>query len=156
MKNPKALNSPPTGQVDMPFIRSVFSRGPQDEGLSCSGPDLTQQHFKDESDVNNIIAKYQRTGLLTDPLKPSTRQPRFGDFSDLPDYQSALAMVEEVDDAFMELPASVRKRFDNDPVKVAEFLSDPSNRDEAIKLGLVTPPPPIQDSVSEGLGTVTT
>ena len=49
-----------------------------------SAPSLTQQQFKEEADINNIIASYNTTGLLTNPLVQSARQPMFGDFSNLP------------------------------------------------------------------------
>jgi phage internal scaffolding protein len=42
---------------------------------------------------------------------------------------------------FDQLPALIRDRFHNDPQEMLAFLNDPNNYDEAIKLGLVNPPP---------------
>ena len=46
-------------------------------------------------------------------------------------------------EAFNGLPAAVRKRFGNDPGQMLDFLDDPQNASEAVKLGLVDAP---QDS----------
>lgn len=67
-----------------------------------SSPSLTQQQFKEEADINNIIASYNTTGLLTNPLVQSARQPMFGDFSNLPqDYmqvQNQQLLIKDVGD----------------------------------------------------------
>ena len=36
-------------------------------GLACDDPSLTQQQFKEESDINNIVDRFMKTGHL--PLK---------------------------------------------------------------------------------------
>lgn len=51
----------------------------------------------------------------------------------------------------MELPATLRREFDNDPVKLLAFLQDENNRDRAIQLGLVNAPvQSTQANVSSG------
>ena len=67
-------------------------------------------------------------------------QPQYLDVSALPDYQSALNIVQEAQASFDALPSTVRERFSNNPGSLISFLADPSNRDEAIKLGLVDVP----------------
>ena len=42
---------------------------------------MTQQHFRDECDINSIIRRYQKTGFLVDPLTPGTAEPMYGDFA---------------------------------------------------------------------------
>lgn len=101
------------------------------------GDSVTKQSFKDECDVNRIVARAQKTGFM-----PSgERQPQYGDFSNVPDYRESLDIVMKADASFAALPAEVRKYFDNDPAAYMDFLSDEKNRDEAIKLGLVNPKP---------------
>lgn len=107
-------------------------------------PSLTQQCFKNECDVNEILKKFRETGSLVDPLHPPTRRPMFGDFTDLPDYQACLEALNDADAAFMALPAAVRDRFNNDPQKVIDFLNEESNFDEAVKLGLCNPRPVVK------------
>lgn len=119
-------------------------------------PSMAQQHFKDECDINQIMARYQRTGILTE--NPGSSRPLFGDFSNVSDFQSAQNAILDVHESFMSLPSSIRARFDNDPGLLLDFLSDEVNRNEAISLGLVNPPResldagnnPPSDSVSDG------
>ena len=103
-----------------------------------SSPSLTQQQFAEEADINNIIASYNTTGLLTNPLLQSAREPLYGDFSNLPeDYLQVQNQLLEAQTQFMELPAKIRQRFNNNPADLISFLQNPENVEEAISLGLV-------------------
>ena len=88
-------------------------------------PGVTKQSFKDECDINRIMARYQLTGILPtgDP-----RVPQFGDFTNVPDYQEALNIVYSAEDQFMELPATLRKFFNNDPGFMLAYMQDPANK----------------------------
>lgn len=99
---------------------------------------FTVQADRDEADINKIVARFQKTGQL-----PPARggQPFFGDVSDIDGLADAYMKIKEADDLFMQYPAEVRERFDNDPVKMIDFLSDEGNRKEAIDLGLVVRKP---------------
>lgn len=94
---------------------------------------LTKQSFKDECDINNILKKYQNTGLITHVQEARSG---YGDFTAVTDYQSALNAVLEAQDAFLELPAQIRERFNNDPTEFVAFIDDPRNANAAIELGL--------------------
>lgn len=113
-------------------------------GLECKDASLTRQEFAQEADLNNIMQRYA-AGL--GQLPSGSRPPIFGDFDNVPDYQSALDKVIDAQDRFSQLPSAVRKRFDNDPAKLLEFLSSEDNRKEAIELGLI-PAPPVKEEVS--------
>lgn len=110
-------------------------------GLDCdleNNPSLTIQSEADACDINKIMAQWAKTGLLPHVNRfPGS----YGDFSDASDYQTALNRVIEAQDAFMELPAAIRTKFDNDPGKFLEFASNPENAQEMINLGLATPLP---------------
>lgn len=110
-----------------------------------SDASLTDQSGTDESDVNKIMAKYERTGQISHLAK---RPGTFQDLSDIPDYQTMLAQMEKARDAFMTLPAKTRLRFENDPGQLVSFLQDIKNKDEAISLGLLPPPPKEQPTPS--------
>lgn len=99
---------------------------------------LTQQHFKDECDINTIVRRYEKTGFLVDPLTPATAEPMYGDFSDQQEFLAAQTLIAHASQAFDELPAWLRKRFSNNPAEMLAFLEDESNREEAVKLGLVS------------------
>jgi len=100
-----------------------------------------KQSFKDECDINNIMRKYTKTGLVTHVTK------HMGDYSDLvdvPTYQDALNKVLDANESFETLPSSVRKRFNNDPAEFINFVGDPTNEDEMRSLGLL-PNLPVQE-----------
>lgn len=97
-------------------------------------PSKTQQQFKTKCDINHIMKQAMASGEL-----PHQRSARgyYMDHTVLPqDYQAALNLVLEGNQAFNNLASETRKRFDNDPKKLLTFLSDPKNHEEAIKLGI--------------------
>ena len=120
----------------------IFTRYhlPPRRAIINNEPSMTQQHFADECDINNIMKRYQNTGILTEPGQGSGLPPMFGDFSEVSDYQTAQNAVIDVQEAFAQLPSRVRARFDNDPAALLEFLGKEENRIEAVSLGLVNPP----------------
>lgn len=111
-------------------------------------PDMCQQQFKQDCDVNHIMEKYLKTGVISHIRGPG----HYLDLVDLPDYQESLHTVIKAQDKFMELPADVRLQFDNDPHKFIEFLGDPSKEAEHIKMGLRSPKEP--DPIMETLGAI--
>lgn len=108
-------------------------------GIVFEEASMTQQHFKDECDIDKILKKYNETGFLVNPLE-SRRPAKWGDFSSVNDYQTAMNKLVEVQEAFDALPSRVRDRFKNDPMQMLAFLEDENNLDEAVKLGLVEAP----------------
>jgi len=99
---------------------------------------LTQQNMASETDVNNIMAKYLKTGLIS---HLNTRAPRYADFSELGDFHQNMILVAKAKESFMTLPSKIRDRFQNDPAKLLAFLANENNYDEAVKLGIVEPKP---------------
>ncbi len=94
---------------------------------------MTTQHLKNDVDINEIVARFHRTGYLQSP----DAEPDYLDCTDFVDYQASLDQVLEIGEYFKSLPSSVRHRFENSPSSMVQFLSDPANRDEAVKLGLL-------------------
>lgn len=139
---------PDTGEITAkapqpPFLRTPYNydrNAASDEtGLSCPEETLTQQQFKDETDINTIVRRFGLTG----EMPPNVVVPMTGDFTDaVTDYHSALNMVKAADAGFLTIPAEIRTQFDNDPGKLIAFLEDEKNRPKAIELGLVKAPPP--------------
>ena len=131
------------------FLRTAFNydmnAASDESGLYCPEETKAQQHMKDECDINVIVERFGLTGQLPADLKT----PMQGDFTNVHDFQTALNLVIEARDAFMQLPANVRARFHNDPQEFLEFTSDEANRDEAKKLGILVdrkedPPLPVR------------
>lgn len=101
-------------------------------------PSMAQQQYKDECDINNIMKKYSTTGEFT---HLTSKEGRYADFSQIESYQEMLDTVRYAQDAFASLPAETRSRFRNDPGQLLEFVQNPENYDEGVKLGLVQPKP---------------
>lgn len=106
---------------------------------------LTKQSEKDRCDINKIMSRYDKTGLITHVA--SGRQ-FYGDFTQINEYQQNLDMVIAAQNAFAEMPSEIRKRFGNDPGEFFEFVTNPKNEDELVKLGLANPKP-VPDVIPE-------
>lgn len=108
------------------------------EGIVFTEPSMTQQHFKDETMIDNILQKYAETGFLTDPFTPK-RPIQFGDFSDVTDFQTAQNAVARATEYFESLPSNVRASFGNSPQEFLNALNDPEQRSKLEELGFVAP-----------------
>lgn len=103
---------------------------------------LVAEEFMKESDINFLLARYQKTGMLydADTMLKAKARPQFGDFTGIPDYQESLDKMNHALELFGDLPLHVRQRFHDSPTELLEFLQHKENLDEAIKLGLVSAP----------------
>lgn len=96
------------------------------------GDSRTVQSEADACDINKMMARYQRAGTMPDqPLM------RYEDFSNVDDYMAMKEKIDTAQTAFMNLPALIRKRFQNDPAELLDFVQNDENREEAEKLGLI-------------------
>lgn len=125
------------------IIRSLYKYGPRTPGLAYPNKDKegrvltgrTKQSFKEECDINSILKKFERTGVVPGNAKT----PKYGDFSEGTTYQEALNLVITAEQQFASLPARARERFQNDPAKFLDFATNASNADEMAKMGLIKP-----------------
>jgi phage internal scaffolding protein len=114
------------------------------------GETMTKQQFKDECDVNNILKQYASTGIMPHVNKTN---PTYLDLSNTEtDYLQTMNQIYDAQDAFSQLPATVRKRFDNSPISFLDFAMDPKNADELVSLGLATKREPLGAGVSPAAG----
>lgn len=114
-----------------PAVRTYFDR--IRVAVEPGEPGKVEQAHKDACNVNTIVAKAHRTGLMPFANALAT----YGDFLDDDDYQSAMEKIKKADTAFLTLHPSLRAKFDNDPGKLLQFLSDSANKEAAIDLGLL-------------------
>jgi phage internal scaffolding protein len=99
---------------------------------------MTKQSDKDSCDINLILDRYAKTGVLPDLI---TKDPQYGDFTDVPTYQEACSIVSLAEAQFEALDAKTRERFGNDPALMLDFCSKSENHDEMVKLGLAIAKP---------------
>lgn len=105
------------------------------------GETLTKSAFKDECDINKIMGKYLKTGILP-RLNPN--KPNYG-FAPSFDFREAMELVQNMNSNFDELPVDIRKQFGFDPALFLEFVEDPANGPKMAAMGLLentgaTPP----------------
>lgn len=93
---------------------------------------LTKQSFKDECDINKILARFQKTGALSHYMASG---PQYGEITQAT-LSDAMNIVATANTMFEELPSSIRDRFKNDPGEFLDFVQDPKNAEEMAELGL--------------------
>jgi phage internal scaffolding protein len=98
----------------------------------ATGDGLTEQNHKDETDINKIVRKYNKTGLI-DHLNQFEKQ--YGDMTGY-DYQDAMNTVAAANTMFEGLPSAIRNKFDNDPAKFINFVDNEANEDQLVEMGL--------------------
>lgn len=105
-------------------------------GSQPNGKGRTKVQFKQDCDVNRIMARFQKTGEL--PQRGNPQKPLYGDFTQVGTFQESLNIVAEAQAQFQALPSRVRARFQNDPATFLEFCGKKENLPEMVKLGLAT------------------
>lgn len=108
------------------------------------GPSRTKQSFREECEITNILAKYEKTGIIQHMAKHG---PTYPDMPTMLDFHDAMNLVTSASSMFEELPSAVRSRFRNDPALFLDFVSDPDNNEAMIEMGLAVrqpDPEPIQ------------
>jgi hypothetical protein len=95
---------------------------------------LTKQNHRDECNINYIVNKFQKTGVITH------RNKYEGNYDDVTgvDFTTSMNMVKAGESMFAELPSAERRSFNNDPAKFMTWINNPENQDEMIKRGYAT------------------
>lgn len=116
-------------------FKSAYEPHPR-QPASVSGKSMAHQSHAQECDINTIMKRYERTGVLE---HRNRFEGSYGDFTNSPsDYQESMNAVLEAEEMFSSLPAKIRRRFHNDPGAFLEYVANPENQDEMIALGLAT------------------
>lgn len=97
---------------------------------------MTRQEFRDECDINVLMASYERGGVISHINRAA---PQYLDVSEVPDLQRSIAVMTAAETAFMTLPAKVRREFDNDPVSFVAFAQNSDNLPRLREWGLAAP-----------------
>lgn len=118
-------------------FRNYYDNRIPKKGIEFTEPSRTKQSELDDSDINNIMARYALTGVAPAPHRG---EPLYGDFSDVEDYQVSLNKVMAAEERFASLPSELRKKFDYNPQNMINFILDEKNREECINLGFINAP----------------
>ena len=115
----------------------IKPRGPGKRGrvyAKITGPSRTKQSFKDECDINHIMASYVKTGVIA---HLNEHKPNYG-FAPAITYKEALDTVHEATQMFADLPSALRTKFKNDPGEFLAFVENTDNRSELALMGLLS------------------
>ena len=108
---------------------------PPVDGVDCSNdPGVTDPSGADDADINNIVSRFHKTGVLPNINVAAV----YADVSNALSYQDALQTVINAENQFMALDAKTRKKFSNNPAEFLEFVDDPQNASELVSMGLAT------------------
>lgn len=103
------------------------------------GERLTEQHHKDDVDLNVMMARMGVTNRERIPEVPIS--PEINDFTEVVDLREAMDRMNTAKEQFAGLPAKLRARFNNNPANMYTFLQDRENYAEAVKIGLLQQAP---------------
>jgi phage internal scaffolding protein len=114
-----------------PIFRTAY--GPKIKvQLNEFGPSRTKQEFAEECQINNIMAKFQKTGIIDHLNKYEGRYDEHSGH----DYNESMNIIAQANTMFEELPSSIRSEFENNPAKFLDFTNNPENADRMIEMGL--------------------
>lgn len=122
----------------MPKVEKFSARRPDRLAVEVRfhKPSRTRQEFAEECDINAIMSRYNRTGVIS---HVNAAVPQYLDVSVLPSFQDAMQIVLDAEAAFAGLPSTVRREFDNDPAKFVAFAEDAENLGKLREWGLAPP-----------------
>ena len=104
-------------------------------------PSMTEQCHRDDCDINTIINRYKKTGVLGTATQ--VREMVFGDFASIPDRLMTEVGMAEAKENFMKMPLNVRNHFEHNIGKFLKALSDPAQIPTLQNLGIVKKPGPV-------------
>lgn len=124
------------------MFRSAYAHRDEQlhQGVVFEEPSLTDQSQYKDTDINNIVRRYQTTGLLDSPGSVPFDTLQYGDATLLPDYQTALDLVNNVQAEFGSLPSEIREKFGHDPMQLLDALQDPTKKEMLQDIGLISKP----------------
>lgn len=98
----------------------------QEKKITDFGPSMTKQSFKESTDINKLLDRAAKGESLSHLQKHGAM---YGDFSDIQDLLTAHERLKKGQQIFAELPAEVRKEFNQDPGQFFTWVNDPANKD---------------------------
>lgn len=92
----------------------------------------TKQQFREECNINNIMKRYEKTGVLK---HVNLREPQYG-LVPATDFAEAMRIVTDAQETFNSLPSELRKRVGHSPEEFLRFYANSENAAELESYGL--------------------
>jgi hypothetical protein len=128
--------------VKRPDVAVKFDVVKGDDGV-VTNPEVvsrTSQSERKHADINFIVAKAKKTGVLASGGVLNGRQPSYGDFSSGDDFEQMQLKVARFKSDFELLPSELRNKFENRAELLLDFVLNPENKEKAIEMGLLPKP----------------
>ncbi len=84
----------------------------------------TKQSFKDETDINRILQRAQKTGTISHLAK---HEAQYGDFEDFDFFEQTL-QITRGNQIFADLPSELRDEFHQSPQEFFKYVNDQENK----------------------------
>ena len=117
-------------------FKTPYANPPTRCWFETTGESMTQQHFAEESEINNILRSHDRNGVIEHIHRGNSI---YADFSGITDLSDALHQIKEAQQEFLNVPSEIREKFHNDAGQFFKFASNPDNLDELRSMGLANP-----------------
>jgi len=124
-----------------------LSKNTRPGDITFTKPSRTKQSFRDEVDINQVIARYHKTGILP---QNNTHELTFGDYSNPIDFHEAQNKIMRANDLFYALPSHIRREFNDSPGDFLNFAQNPDNQDAMVEMGLLPSPLPSESTEPTG------
>lgn len=112
--------------------------GPKENPVTINNEvTMTKQSLAANLDVNNIIKRYTKTGIL---LNAQNLEAVYGEITSM-DLREALEKVSKADEMFSQVPSKIRAQFDNDAGAFIDFATNPANIAQMREWGFANPEP---------------
>jgi phage internal scaffolding protein len=128
-------------------IRKPYTQGTRVQSIN-ELPSRTKQSDTEDCEINNIMAKYMRTGAID---HFTNHEAKYSDTTGA-DFETAMNIVANAQNMFADLPSKLRAKFKNDPRQFLDFVQNEENAQEMTELGLTNSSPETPDLQSEVQG----
>ena len=90
----------------------------------------TKQSFRDETDINQILKRAQKSGTISHLNK---YEARYGDFSNFDFFEAQLKLAQGAE-IFDALPVEIRSEFNQSSAEFFDYVNNPANKDRLHEL----------------------
>lgn len=120
-----------------PVLRTAYNYAYENPPTAVEGVSLTEQHHLDSCDINLIMARYQKTGVIDHVSK---YEPMYGEMDGATFLEKQRAITNVIT-MFEDLPSTAREHFGHDPAAFLDFamsIDDKTDRSELVRAGLMS------------------
>lgn len=119
----------------MPEIRARYGERER-VSLVIEGESRTKQSFRDEVNINSVLARYARTGVWA---SGNNRPPRFEDVSGVGSFHEAIEKARGIRELVADLPPRAQELYTAAPAVFLHAYSEAADRADLEALGLLEP-----------------